>query len=99
MTGTANENLSPREALHNDRFSWSEIPLAPVSLKTVELSVDIKNVQFDHMKNIMKTRGKMWYKWQDDKMIWDPEKYGNIKTHKTNYHEHVSWLPILGFPE
>lgn len=59
------------------------------------MSLDIYNVQFDHMKNMIRTRAKLYYQWEDTKLQWDPENYDNIRKIDMQYHSYQTWAPIL----
>lgn len=87
--------MSPTEYLENDLFTGYTKEVAPYQLEKVDLGLDILNVQFDHMRNIMTTRGQFFYKWQDSKMVWDPEHYENIR--ELPMLDHTIWFPILRF--
>lgn len=91
--------LTPIVSLTNDIFTDLSVQVPPLGLNSVELGLDIFNVQFDQMRNILKTRAKIWYKWTDLKMVWDPENYDNIREYSTHYNELLVWNPIAKFPE
>lgn len=59
------------------------------------MGLDIFNVQFDYLKNIMVTRCQFFYKWNDPKMVWDSENYDNIR--ELPMLDHNIWYPILRF--
>lgn len=98
LTETAESRLKPLEKLHDDLFVNTNHD-QPANLSSIAVALDIFNVQFDQMSNIMKTRGKLYYEWSDAKYVWDPENYDNIRQYELHYHEQQTWLPILKFPE
>lgn len=95
---TENTTASPMESLAQELFSGN-VNIPPQGLKNIEMALDIFNVQFDDMQNVMKTRGQFYYQFFDPKLVWDPENYNNTKEMNMHYYEHQTWLPILKFLE
>lgn len=95
---TENSTASPMESLAQELFSGS-VHIPPQGLKNIEMALDIFNVQFDDMQNVMKTRGQFYYQFFDPKLVWDPEIYNNTKEMSMHYNEQHTWLPILKFLE
>lgn len=97
LTETNTSQSSPRETLENDLFADLSMSVPPTNLRRVAMGLDIFNVQFDHMRTVMKLRGKLWYEWEDTKLIWDPDNYDNIRELSMHYNEHQTWIPLLKF--
>lgn len=93
----ANEAIPPLVALERDLFVSYDLSTQPFDLKSVKLGMDIFEVHFDHMHNIMKTRVRFSYEWTDAKMLWQPENYQDVNSMEFHYYDHKTWVPILKF--
>lgn len=88
------------DALTDVLFAGLNDQTPPHGLANLDFGMDIFNVQFDQMQNVLQTRVKLFYQWSDPKMVWEPENYENISEYVTHYNDaQQCWLPILKFPD